>query len=366
LIAENSSDIIFTFDQNGIMSYASPSTERILGYKPDERVGKSIAELMEFVKMDDAKVQEEFAKIAKGKPIEGLELVVLKKDGTPVPMEINAVPVMVNGEFKGMRASMRDITEQKRAEETNAQLEALKRMSEMKARFVSSATHELRTPLVSIKGYSDLIYSEKFGALVPKVKEMVGVVLSNTDRLSRLTEDLLDVQRIESGRLTLDVQPADMREIISRCIKEIKPIADKKKQALEVEMPEKPLKVKADPTRLSQVIINLLSNANKFTPEGGKIAVMVRENVDHIETAVSDNGMGLKAEDMKKLFELFPDIKKPANIKGMGLGLSISKGIVEAHGGKIEAHSEGEGKGATFTFTLPKLIEISDGLQRGV
>ncbi|MDD5502462.1 MAG: PAS domain S-box protein [Candidatus Thermoplasmatota archaeon] len=248
-----------------------------------------------------------------------------------------------------------DMTEKKRAEEAQAQVEAIRRLDEIKTRFISVATHELRTPLVSIKGYSDLVLLGRAGEVSPRVREFISVASRNTDRLIHLTDDLLDIQRIESGRLKIEMYKVDLRDILRHCISEIKPIIESKKQKLVSAIPERELCVMGDAARLEQVFMNILNNASKFTPEGGKVSLDVGESKKMIEIRISDTGIGIKKEDLERIFEPFADIKKKTYIKGTGLGLSVAKGITEAHGGKIIAESQGEGTGAIFTICIPRI-----------
>jgi PAS domain S-box-containing protein len=225
---------------------------------------------------------------------------------------------------------------------------------EMRDRFMSAATHELRTPLVSIKGYLDLVLTGESGPIPREVKSNLEVVKRNTDRLTSLTDDLLDIQRLQSGKLQVNLEPIDLREIIEHATSEIKPFTKAKKQRFKVGVPKKPLPILGDPVRLSQVLMNLLGNASKFTPEGGEIRLMVKDAKEMIVVKVADTGIGIRKEDLSRVFEPFAAIKKPAHIKGTGLGLSVTKGLVEAHTGKIWAESPGEGKGSTFVFALLK------------
>lgn len=239
-------------------------------------------------------------------------------------------------------------TEGRLGESEQARLRA-----ETTERFIATATHELRTPLVSIEGYTDLALKGKLGPLSEQLKSSLQIVNQNAKRLHIITEDILDIRRIESGKLTLNLQLCNFQEILDDCVREIQPFL-KEKQNLTIETPKKPLPINCDHVRLSQVIMNLLNNAAKFTPENGKIHLNVKDETDHIKVQVSDTGIGIRKEDLKRVFEPLADIKKPTYIKGTGLGLSVTKGLVEAHGGEIFAESPGEGKGSTFTFTLPK------------
>jgi signal transduction histidine kinase len=175
----------------------------------------------------------------------------------------------------------------------------------------------------------------------------------NTDRLLNLTNDVLDIQRMRSGKLQLNLEKLDLRKVIDEAVDEISPLTAAKKQSLIVEHPQQKLPIYGDQMRLSQVLMNLLSNATKFAPEGGKIIISTRADDNLITIAVSDTGIGIREEDLNIVFDPFAPIRKPTYIKGTGLGLSIVKGLVEGHGGKIWVESRGEGRGATFTFKLP-------------
>ena len=249
----------------------------------------------------------------------------------------------------------RDITDEKRAENAMKKIEEEKTRSIIKDQFISVATHELRTPLISIKGYVDYVLTGKFGPISKNVDSSLNIVKRNTDRLLALTEDLLDIRRIESGRIKMKLKFLDFRDILKHCIMEIQPFIEDKKQNFNFDIPKEELKVQGDSIRLSQAVMNLLNNANKFTPEGGKIVLHVEKKSYFIQIQISDTGGGIYKEDLERIFQPFVDIKKRTYIKGTGLGLSVTKGLVEAHGGKIWAESEGEGKGTTFIFTLPRI-----------
>jgi signal transduction histidine kinase len=159
---------------------------------------------------------------------------------------------------------------------------------------------------------------------------------------------------MESGKLELNKEPMDFQDIVEHCIARIRPIIREKKQVLKVDSPKRPLMVHGDKVRLSQVLMNLFSNANKFTPEGGKIFLDLKAN-QKIHVELSDTGIGIRKQDIERIFEPFSAITKPTYISGTGLGLSVTKGLIEAHGGKIWVNSQGEGKGSTFIFELPKI-----------
>mgnify|MGYP001070808596 CR=1 FL=1 len=229
-----------------------------------------------------------------------------------------------------------------------------KRMMELKGQFMSAVTHELRTPLVSIKGYVDFILAGELGPVPSKIEYSLQAVKRNTDRLLSLTDDLLDIQNFESGRLKLGMEPMSLRETIENAVEETRPLIENRKQRFQLELPDGSMPVVGDRIRLSQVVRNLLNNAVKFTPEGGTVTLRAVEEEKEVRVQVSDTGIGIRREDLSRVFEPFAAIKKPSYIKGTGLGLSLTKRLVEAHEGNIWVESLGEGRGTTFTFTLPK------------
>jgi two-component system CheB/CheR fusion protein len=230
-----------------------------------------------------------------------------------------------------------------------------KRLEELREQFLSHVTHELRTPLGPLKVHVEYALAGKLGPLSEKLKSSLQVMKMDTDRLMELTDQVLDIRRFQSGKFEVDLQSLDLREIINQSLKEAEVSVDVKKQHLHVEIPDRPLPITGDATRLSQVMTNLLSNASKFTPENGQITVKLEDKTDAFKVTVYDTGIGIRKDDLSTVFLPFAAIQKPTWMKGAGLGLSISKGIVEAHSGKIWAESDGEGKGASFIFTLPKL-----------
>lgn len=220
--------------------------------------------------------------------------------------------------------------------------------------FMAKATHELRTPLVSIKGYIEFIISGKLGSYPERQKTCLQAVSRNTNRLIALVNDILDIRLIESEKYHVNIKSFDIEKTLDMCIKEVQPFLDEKNQNIETKSTlESPL-IKADEVRITQTIINLLSNAIKFSPENSKITIRILNLEDTIKFEVIDQGIGIKEEDLERVFDPFTDIKKPSYYSGSGLGLNVSKLIIEAHGGKIWGQSAGEGKGSTFIFTLPQ------------
>ncbi|MEK7517043.1 MAG: GAF domain-containing sensor histidine kinase [Patescibacteria group bacterium] len=237
--------------------------------------------------------------------------------------------------------------------------ERLKGIDRLKDEFVSLASHELRTPMTIIKSYLWMILEKEGTTLSEKQKIYIDRAYTSTQRLINLVNDMLNVSRIESGRLTLAMKSVDITELINTIYLEMLPKAQEQKINLEFVKPAEGLpNVQADPERIEQILINLVGNSLKFTEEGQSIKISLTNNPSDktVIISVADNGKGIGKEDLPKLFQKFGMIGKDYLIKqnsqGTGLGLYISKSLVELHGGKIWAESEGEGKGSRFSFTL--------------
>ncbi len=230
--------------------------------------------------------------------------------------------------------------------------ERLVNLDQMKNRFISTATHELRTPLTVMKGYLDLARLEEMSETLRGYLE---IAHRNTDRLETITHDLLDQQRIEEGRLELKKETIEVNSMIWDATADMEGILETNNQVLEINLPEKETRIQGDKTRLLQVLINLIDNASKYSPPGTTVKVSTIVSDDEIEIIVEDMGFGLKKTDIGKLFTPFPDIERPVNTaRSVGLGLSISYGIINLHGGEITAESEGEGMGSKFRVRLPR------------
>lgn len=243
-------------------------------------------------------------------------------------------------ETHGIEAIMRDITEHKR-------------LQSMKDHFIVAVTHELRTPLVSIKGYVDHII-EKEPDLSSSLRSKIEIVRHNTDKLLDLIDDLLNMQDAGGDHLKFKFESVNLQEALTQSLEEIQPFVRDKGQEVKLEVPGRALLVVADRLRLSEVLTNILENANKFTPDGGTITIHVEDEEDGVIVSITDSGIGIDEKDLKRVFEPFAVIEKPSYFKGTGVGLSITKKLVEAQGGKVWATSIGKGRGATFAFTLPK------------
>lgn len=241
----------------------------------------------------------------------------------------------------------------------NARLyEEVKRANEAKSEFVSIVSHELKTPMTSIKGYTDLMVQGASGPLNELQQQFLNTIRSNVNRMSTLVSDLLDISRIETGRLKLDIRPESLPEIIEETLRTTQRQIEEKSQELELALPADLPEVMVDRARIIQVMTNLISNAYKYTPNGGQIQISATYRTngvgEYVMCAVKDSGVGMSEEDLSKLFTKFFRSSNPAvrDVPGTGLGLSITKSLIELHGGQIWVESE-LGNGTTFSFSMP-------------
>ena len=244
-------------------------------------------------------------------------------------------------------------------ERERKQVEQLRALERLQASFVSSVSHELRTPLTCIKTSVDLLREMMMerGASDAQA-ELVRTIAHHTDRLQALVADLLEITRLEARQLALSRQPTDLRAIVERVARTFAPLLEKKEQVISLELPPKLSLVSVDRRRIEQVLNNLLSNAHKFTPKGGHIAVGLMERDDCLEISVSDDGPGIPPEEQERIFDKFYVVADGRGPAGVGLGLYIARQLVELHGGRIWVEST-PGQGSTFRFTVPKDDRVS-------
>jgi len=236
-------------------------------------------------------------------------------------------------------------------QEKTAQLEIANRH---KSEFLANMSHELRTPLNAVIGFSEVLLEQMFGEVNPKQQEYLNDILSSGKHLLSLINDILDLSKIEAGRMELEAQPFDLPAALDNALTLIKERAARNSIGLVVHVDPGIGEILADERKVKQVLLNLLSNAVKFTPEGGKITMSATLNGGAVEVSVADTGIGIAAEDQQAIFEEFRQVGSDYARKreGTGLGLALARRLVELHGGTLTVASE-PGKGSTFTFTIP-------------
>jgi signal transduction histidine kinase len=248
-------------------------------------------------------------------------------------------------------AVRRSTTEAQRLAEEAARAHEL---TQLKSEFVTLVSHELRSPLTSITGYVELLLEGSGGASAEAQRESLGIVKRNADRLLQLIDDLLDMARIEAGKVELRRTRLDLAGLMQEVAKALRPQIEAKGQRLTLDLAEALPAVTADADRVTQILTNLLSNAHKYTPPAGSITITARGEEGHVRVNVQDTGIGLSSDDQAQLFTKFfrAQHRTTAGVGGTGLGLAITRALVELHGGEITVTST-LGQGTTFGFTLP-------------
>ena len=355
-IVDSSDDAIVSKDVNSIITSWNAAAEAMFGYSAAEIVGKSVRLLIP----DDRQQEEDevLSRIRRGERVDHYETIRVRKDGTPFPVSLTVSPIRsADGKVIGASKIARDISDRKRAEDERQRLLTIARdASRLKDEFLATLSHELRTPLNAVVGYARMIQS---GLLTgEKQIRAIDTLARNATSLTQIVEDVLDVSRIISGKLRLDVQPVELPPIIKDAVETVAPAADAKGVRLETIVDPRSGLVTGDPERLRQILWNLLSNAVKFTERGGRVQLRLERINSHVELTVSDTGVGIPAEFLPHVFERFRQADAGINRArgGLGLGLAITRHLVELQGGRIFAESDGPGKGSTFRVELPLRI----------
>jgi PAS domain S-box-containing protein len=372
-IVLSSDDAIVSKDLNGIVQSWNPAAERLFGYTAAEMIGESITKMIPKERRDE----ETFVlgRIRAGLSIEHFETQRQAKDGRLVDISLTVSPIRDKaGRIIGASKIARDNRERKRLiderrvaaeneeaarrEVLEAQNHRIREAARLKSEFVANMSHELRTPLNSIVGFAELIADARFGPLPPKYQDFARIMNSSAQHLLQLINDILDLAKIESGRVDFQPAPVDLSELVHEATGIINGLAVKRKIHLTVDVDPALGPVRLDPMRLKQILYNYLSNAIKFTGEGGHVTLRVRaEDDDRFRIEVEDDGVGIKAEDEHRLFIEFQqlDASTAKKFPGSGLGLALTKRLVEAQGGTVGVRTV-FGSGSTFIATLPQHV----------
>ena len=367
--------------KEGVQVFCSTAWQRITGYSEKELLNMPFFDLVR-PQDREASLARHRRKIS-GESIPGLfEITIMRKDGAEVPIELTSA----YSTYQGKRVNVvyvRDITERKQMErelqekteqldiqneELQSQTEELmkqqqeliektrevERANQLKSEFLANMSHELRTPLNVIIGFSELMRDEVPGKINDEQRQCFDDILNSSKHLLNLINEVLDLSKIESGKVKFYLTNLALAEVIEPLTRTMLPILASRKQSLDVEIEEGLPLVYADKAKVNEVLLNLLSNATKFTPDGGRLKIEATRKDSWCQVSVIDNGIGIKPENQEQIFEPFYQLDNPLTRKksGTGLGLAIVKQIIEKHGGQIWVESE-YGKGSRFTFTLP-------------
>jgi PAS domain S-box-containing protein len=336
---------IVVLNQEGCIEMINRKGEELVGWKQEEIMGKKWADVAQ---LHDAKGNiippEKRATrrvLETGEVIKSSSNYYSKRDGTSFPVDTTAAPVVMDGKVVGVIAVFRDISHEKEVDRA-------------KSEFVSLASHQLRTPLSAIKWFTEMLVNGDAGQLNLEQVEFVSNISQSCGRMVELVNSLLNISRIESGRIIVDPVPTDLRQLVEEVIKEVKMKFEAKHQTLVVSAHDNLPKINLDPKLIRQVYMNLLTNANKYTQEGGEITIFISHKDDDVVTQVADNGYGIPEGEQDRLFQKFYRGSNIAKLEtdGTGLGLYLVKSIIDSSGGKIRVDSK-VGRGTTFWFTLP-------------
>ncbi len=346
-LIEDSLDAIVVINGDGTIRYRSPSQERILGYKAEEQTSN----IFERVHPDDIpEITAAYAQLV-GNPGGTLqaEVRVQHKDGSWRYIEAQGHNLLDNPSVAGIVVNLRDITERKRLQRKVVEY---KELNKVKSSLLSTVSHEFCAPLATIKGYSNLLLDYDKRLRRDEKGEYLKAIDTATDRLTELVDNLLDMSRLEVGLLRLQKEPTSISRLMKDAVAEAKLRAPSHEIVLK--LPKRLPRLEIDARRIRQVVDNIVDNATKYSEEGTRVVIEACRMGSELQVSVADQGMGISAEDLERVFDRMYRIEQrlTPDIKGAGLGLAICKGLVEAHGGRIWAESE-VGRESTFYFTLP-------------
>jgi PAS domain S-box-containing protein len=366
-IVASSDDAIIGKDLNSIITSWNYGAEQIFGYTADEMIGTSIMRLIPPDRREEER--EILSRIRRGERFDHFETIRVAKDGRQLNVSITVSPIKDStGHVVGASKVARDITERKKAEERaeaadrermrllDSEREArsqAERASRLKDEFLATLGHELRTPLNAVLGWANIL---RIGKLQEEeLNHGLDIIERNARVQAQIIEDLLDMSRIISGKVRLDVQRIELPALLSESIETLRATAEAKGVRLQAEMDPFVGSISGDPNRLQQVFWNLIHNAIKFTPEGGKVQVVLKRLKSHAMVSIIDTGEGIAPDFLPYIFDRFQqgDASTTRRHGGLGLGLSIVKQLVELHGGNVSVKSGGIEQGATFTVRLP-------------
>ncbi len=364
---ESNIDAIMTTDPSGIITDVNKQMEVLTGCTRDELIGAPFKNY--FTDPDRAVMSIRLA--LSEKKITNYELTARARDGKETVVSFNATTFYDRDrKLQGVFAAARDITERKSLDrvlqEKNVELEGARAVAEKtnlaKSDFLSNMSHELRTPLNSVIGFSEVLQDQLFGPINSKQQEYLQNILTSGKHLLSLINDILDLSKVESGKMELELIDFSLRESLDASLMMLREKALKNGIALKMELaPEVDVRIQADQRKLKQIMFNLLSNAVKFTPAGGTVDVEAVRDGGFIQITVADTGLGIKKEDIPKLFQTFTQLESvyTKEYEGTGLGLALTRRLVELHGGRIWVKSL-FGMGSRFSFTIPLLQSASN------
>ena len=360
LILGATADGVFGLDGDGRVTFINPAASAILDWPPEELLGRDQHQHIHRQRADGSHYPVEecpiYQVLRDGRRRTGAQEVFLRRDGTSVPVEFTSQAIVEEGRITGAVITFRDITGRLLAEARAAALAdertvraTLEAAARARDEFFAVISHELRTPMTSIRGWVRVLRDESDE---PTRQMAVDAIDTSSRMQAQLIDDLLDITRISSGKLTIEPRPVDLQDVVRDSVAQLLPDADARGVRIRVSLAPQSVIVRADVRRMQQVFNNILSNALKFTPRGGLVHLETRSDEDHVTVQISDTGTGIEPAMLDSIFAPYRQAENAA-YGGLGLGLSIVRHLVEAHGGSVWAESEGRGRGAQFFVRLP-------------
>jgi PAS domain S-box-containing protein len=345
-IIDSSDDAIVSKTLQGIVTSWNPAATQLFGYEPEEIIGKPIITIIP----PDLHAEEDgiMARLRRGERIDHYETVRLAKDGRRIDISLTISPMRnEDGAIIGASKIARDITERRRTEHL------LREADRRKDEFLATLAHELRNPLAPICAAAELLKHAK--SLAPELRVATAILERQARHMTHLVDDLLDVSRITSGRIRLHPEPVELAHLLRAVIEAHRQPAETSRHQITFAPTTQAVHVTGDRVRLTQVFANVLHNAIKYTPPGGKIEITLRTEEEQAVVSIRDNGMGVPAEMLTHIFEPFAQLDRSYERPdgGLGIGLTLAKRLVELHKGHIQANSAGIGKGTEFRVRLP-------------
>jgi PAS domain S-box-containing protein len=350
-IAESASDAIVVFDDSSRVTFWNPAAKRMLGRDEESVLGRPVHEIVPSAHRDT--FETEVARLRSPGAAVGAPLLVdlRRRDGREFPVELSLSSWMTQEEERFFCATIRDVTERRQLERARVQAEVMADLDRRKDEFLAMLSHELRNPLAPIVNAVHLLRMQDED---PVQRQARAVIERQVAQITRLLDDLLEVSRALSGTIRVRLEPCDLRRVVRNALETTQPAVEQQRHEISVDLPAEGVWVEGDPARLEQVAVNLIANASKYTPPGGRIEIALRTESDEAVLRVRDNGSGIAADLLPRIFDLFTQGERALDRAqgGLGIGLTVVKKVVELHHGTVTARSEGVGRGSEFVVRL--------------
>lgn len=363
LILDNTAEGVIGVDRNGKATFVNPAASQMMDRPVDAIVGSDVHSLVHpifpGVKTCDLETCRLHSVVCDAEQEDGVEDLFFRENGTSFPVEFSASVMRDDdGSVLGLVITFRDVTEKRAAAmaaEAERRYHEAEAQNRAKDNFLATLSHELRTPMTSILGWVQFLRTGHFSD--EELHEALETIESSARLQARLIDDMLDVSRIVLGKFQIELRPTKISEIVDAALTTARPVAQEREVRLTSEIHEREALVKADASRMQQVIGNILSNAIKFTPPGKGVDLRLDRSEHKLRISITDQGEGIEPTFLPHVFERLRQAEGASSRSGLGLGLAIARHIVELHHGEITAESEGRGRGARFTVTLPLMVD---------